>query len=50
MGIGIIAIPTGIIAAGFSRVINKENQKDTSEEEKDPKKYCPYYGHKTEGN
>ena len=46
VGIGIIAIPTGIIAAGFSAVINKENQKEASEEEKDPKQYCPYCGHK----
>ena len=50
VGIGIIAIPTGIIAAGFSTVINKENQKEASEEEKDPKKYCPYCGHKIDGN
>lgn len=40
VGIGIIAIPTGIIAAGFSSVIDKH------EIEQDPKKYCPYCGHK----
>lgn len=40
VGIGIIAIPTGIIAAGFSSVIDKH------EKEQDPKKYCPYCGHK----
>ena len=39
VGIGIIAIPTGIIAAGFSSAIEKR-------EDSDPKKYCPYCGHK----
>ena len=41
VGIGIIAIPTGIIAAGFSSAIDKQSK--TSE---DPKHYCPYCGHK----
>lgn len=40
LGIGIIAIPTGIITAGFSSVISSE--KRTAEE----KKYCPYCGKK----
>lgn len=40
VGIGIIAIPTGIIAAGFTNVINAQD------EEKEHKKYCPYCGHK----
>ncbi len=31
VGIGIIAIPTGIIAAGFNKVINKESDKDNVE-------------------
>ena len=31
VGIGIIAIPTGIIAAGFNQVINKEQEKDNIE-------------------
>ena len=39
VGIGIIAIPTGIIAAGFSEVISG---KTASEE----KPYCPYCGKK----
>lgn len=43
VGIGIIAIPTGIIAAGFTSAINK---KVPTEEEK--KNYCPYCGHKLE--
>jgi len=40
VGIGIIAIPTGIIAAGFSEVINHSDHAD------DEKKFCPYCGHK----
>lgn len=41
VGIGIIAIPTGIIAAGFSSAIDKQPEKKT-----DPKLFCPYCGHK----
>lgn len=40
VGIGIIAIPTGIIAGGFSNAINSRSSID------DPKQYCPYCGHK----
>lgn len=40
VGIGIIAIPTGIISAGFTSLINEKNQ-NTAE-----KHYCPYCGHK----
>ena len=42
VGIGIIAIPTGIIAAGFSAVINEKSA------EEEPKRFCPYCGHKLE--
>ncbi|WP_294407857.1 ion transporter [uncultured Ruminococcus sp.] len=38
LGIGLVAVPTGIITAGFSEVIDKDDDKD--------KKYCPYCGHK----
>ena len=41
VGIGIIAIPTGIIASGFNQVITKA-------QEEDHKHYCPYCGHKLE--
>lgn len=41
VGIGIIAIPTGIIAGGFSSAISKR-----SKTEEDVKQYCPYCGHK----
>jgi voltage-gated potassium channel len=45
VGIGIIAIPTGIIAAGFTSVINKEHEEENIEAHK---LYCPYCGHKLE--
>ncbi|MBQ6175524.1 MAG: ion transporter [Clostridia bacterium] len=45
IGIGIIAIPTGIIAAGFSSVIHERSGGD---KESDGKEYCPYCGHKLE--
>lgn len=41
LGIGMVAVPTGIITAGFSELIkSNENQED------DEKNYCPYCGHK----
>ena len=40
VGIGIIAIPTGIIAAGFSTVISDGSEKPAE------KKFCPYCGKK----
>ena len=40
VGIGIIAIPTGIIAGGFSNAIEKK-----VEDEEEKKHYCPYCGH-----
>ena len=41
VGIGIIAIPTGIIAGGFSNAINRKAHASA-----EPKHYCPYCGHK----
>ncbi|MBQ9264026.1 MAG: ion transporter [Clostridia bacterium] len=46
VGIGIIAIPTGIIAAGFTTAIDKGSE-DTPD---DPKPYCPYCGHRIKGD
>jgi voltage-gated potassium channel len=46
LGIGIIAIPTGILAAGFSSVINERAENDDGEPAEDKKHYCPYCGHK----
>lgn len=42
MGIGIVAIPTGIITAGFNAAMAKRK----GEGEDDPKRFCPYCGHK----
>ena len=40
MGIGMVAVPTGILSAGFIEILEK---KTTAKEEK---KYCPYCGKK----
>ena len=45
VGIGIIAIPTGIIAAGFSSAIEQRGHENAGKGN-DEKKYCPYCGHK----
>ena len=42
VGIGIIAIPTGIIAAGFTTALNKGKEADPN----DPQPFCPYCGHR----
>lgn len=41
LGIGLVAVPTGIISAGFTEQISKNR-----EESKDEKAFCPYCGHK----
>lgn len=38
LGIGLVAVPTGIITAGFSEIVEKNAA--------DEKKYCPYCGHR----
>ncbi len=38
LGIGMVAVPTGIISAGFMECIQDDSTKDK-------KKYCPYCGH-----
>ena len=53
VGIGIIAIPTGIIAAGFTAVMPKEEkeeikgiEKEIAEKEEAALEYCPFCGKK----
>ena len=52
IGIGMVAVPTGIITAGFSEVLHNKKYKgsnkssEPNEDEKDEKKYCPYCGHR----
>lgn len=55
LGIGLVAVPTGIISAGFVELIEKnpadESPADAIDKEKhdsdnDSKHYCPYCGHK----
>lgn len=43
LGIGLVAVPTGIISAGFMETIE-----GAEEQEHDEKCYCPYCGHKIE--
>lgn len=43
LGIGLVAVPTGIISAGFiEHLSNAEKEKQQADE----KNYCPYCGHK----
>ena len=44
LGIGLVAIPTGIISAGFIEYFGKE--KEAAQQECDEKCFCPYCGHK----
>jgi len=41
LGIGLVAVPTGIISAGFMEQINEYKK-----EEEDKKQFCPYCGHR----
>ena len=41
LGIGFVAVPTGIITAGFSEIVDKDTENDH-----DDKNFCPYCGHK----
>ena len=44
LGIGLVAVPTGIITSGFMEVLAED--KTNNHNEKCVKKYCPYCGHK----
>ena len=49
MGIGMVAIPTGIISAGFMEVLEKKPEDDRAAQEEEEKKsyrYCPHCGKK----
>lgn len=41
LGIGLVAVPTGIITSGFSEIVTNEKNRKLDE-----KVYCPYCGHK----
>lgn len=45
LGIGLVAVPTGIISAGFMEQIDNEKSAGLAEDEK---LFCPYCGHKLE--
>ena len=52
MGIGMVAIPTGILSSGFVEILEKKTGKneaepeEESEDEPEPPKYCPHCGKK----
>lgn len=47
LGIGLVAVPTGIISAGFMEQIERKKDDEANAKSDDDKKhYCPYCGHK----
>ena len=44
MGIGMVAVPTGILSAGFVEVLEKKNQHENDADE--PPRFCPHCGKK----
>lgn len=46
LGIGLVAIPTGIISAGFVQVSNAKKKPNVAPPNLDEKCYCPYCGHR----
>ena len=49
LGIGMVAVPTSILSAGFMEVLEKNNEPSSPEVKQgsgDDKKYCPYCGKK----
>lgn len=47
LGIGLVAVPTGIISAGFSEQLEEKRQKTAANEQK-VKLFCPYCGERLE--
>lgn len=45
LGIGLVAVPTGIISAGFVESIDEKKKGPENIPEADEKHYCPYCGH-----
>lgn len=46
MGIGVVAIPTGILSSGFVELLEKQKEADKDKESGDEVKFCPYCGKK----
>ena len=48
MGIGMVAVPTGILSSGFVEILEKRKNKDNAEGESEKEKptYCPHCGKK----
>lgn len=45
LGIGLVAVPTGIITSGFSEQISNSKDNKSDSNNADKKRYCPYCGH-----
>ena len=52
LGIGMVAVPTGILSAGFVEILEKKNsdeaESESEAETRTAKKYCPYCGKRLE--
>lgn len=46
MGIGMVAIPTGILSSGFVEILEKKKQDEAEEEKPEKPTYCPHCGKK----
>lgn len=46
LGIGLVAVPTGIISAGFMEQIESPKEEPGEKVKEEDKHYCPYCGHK----
>ena len=46
MGIGMVAVPTGILSAGFVEVLEKKTKNGEDEKTDEPPTYCPHCGKK----
>ena len=44
LGIGLVAVPTGIVSSGFMEANSEENEDENSSD--DEKHFCPYCGKK----
>lgn len=48
LGIGLVAVPTGIITSGFMEILEENKEIKNELHEYCEKKYCPYCGHRLE--
>jgi len=46
LGIGLVALPTGILSSGFVEELSNRKKEARGDEKRDPPKYCPHCGKK----